>query len=198
MYTESFTASVSHVANGDFHEGHFRQGKKRGYGSCVYRDGRQYNGKFVDDECEDKRREASRDMEGRLTRCSMWLRERKGRDKDVEISSLQKPVPMKAISSTTNTMAWALVDTRMVGCMLGCSSAARHMARSLPIRTKGIFARRCVRVVCHAVCVVPRASPHHFFLLVITIHTSGLSSRTPSLLENPFTVFTNTRHPLQR
>jgi hypothetical protein len=40
-------------------------------------------------------------------------------------------------------MAWALVDTRMVGCILGCSSAARHMARSLPIRT----ALR--RVVCH-------------------------------------------------
>jgi hypothetical protein len=40
--------------------------------------------------------------------------------------------------------------------------------------------------------------PHHIiFLLVIMIHTSGLSPRTPSLLENPFTFFTNTCHTLQ-
>jgi hypothetical protein len=38
---------------------------------------------------------------------------------------------------------------------------------------------------------------HIIFLLVITIHTSGLSPCTPSLFENPFTFFTNTRHPLQ-
>jgi hypothetical protein len=35
------------------------------------------------------------------------------------------------------------------------------------------------------------------FLLVIIIHTSGLSLCTLTLLENPFTFFTNTHHPLQ-
>jgi hypothetical protein len=40
--------------------------------------------------------------------------------------------------------------------------------------------------------------PHHIiFLLVIMIHTSGLSSHMLTLLENPFTFFTNTCHPLQ-
>jgi hypothetical protein len=40
--------------------------------------------------------------------------------------------------------------------------------------------------------------PHHIiFLLVIMIHTSGLSPCSPTLLENPFTFFTNTHHPLQ-
>jgi hypothetical protein len=40
--------------------------------------------------------------------------------------------------------------------------------------------------------------PHHIiFLLVIMIDTSGLSPRTPSLFENPFTFFTNTHHLLQ-
>jgi hypothetical protein len=35
---------------------------------------------------------------------------------------------------------------------------------------------------------------HIIFLLVIMIDTSGLSLRMPSLLENPFTFFTNTCH----
>jgi hypothetical protein len=40
--------------------------------------------------------------------------------------------------------------------------------------------------------------PHHIiFLLVIMFYTSGLSMCMPSLLENPFTFFTNTHHPLQ-
>jgi hypothetical protein len=40
--------------------------------------------------------------------------------------------------------------------------------------------------------------PHHIiFLLVIMIHTSEVSPRTLTLLEYPFTFFTNTRHPLQ-
>jgi hypothetical protein len=40
--------------------------------------------------------------------------------------------------------------------------------------------------------------PHHIiFLLVIMIDTSGLSLHMLSLLENPFTFFTNTRHLLQ-
>jgi hypothetical protein len=40
--------------------------------------------------------------------------------------------------------------------------------------------------------------PHHIiFLLVIMIDTSGLSPCKPSLLENPFTFFTNTCHLLQ-
>jgi hypothetical protein len=45
-------------------------------------------------------------------------------------------------------------------------------------------------------CVVPRA-PHIIFLLVIMLHTSGLSPYSPTLLENLFTFFTNTHHPLQ-
>jgi hypothetical protein len=46
--------------------------------------------------------------------------------------------------------------------------------------------------------VVSYHVPHHIIiLLVITIHTSGLSLRTPSLFKNPFTFFTNIHHPLQ-
>jgi hypothetical protein len=45
---------------------------------------------------------------------------------------------------------------------------------------------------------LPYHMTHHIiFVLAIMIDTSGLSPCTPSLLENPFTFFTNTCHLLQ-
>jgi hypothetical protein len=45
--------------------------------------------------------------------------------------------------------------------------------------------------------VLYHVTHHIIFVLVIMIDTPGLSPRMPSLLENPFTFFTNTCHLLQ-